>query len=85
MCQWLGTEPEGESWLRGRALKVETRAVGSRFCCAEVLDMVDAYVDIRRRRVWTKKVGNAKIVAIPSVRVRKQGPSPKSLSLLTLP
>lgn len=47
MCQWFGTEPEGESWLRGRALKAETRAVGSGISCAEVLHMVaDAYVDI---------------------------------------
>ena len=56
MYQLLVTEPEGESWLRGRALKVKTRAVGSGFCCAEVLDMVDAYVDIRRRRVWTERM-----------------------------
>lgn len=46
MCQWLGTSPDGESWLRGRALKVETRAVGSGVCCGadegDVLDMVDA-------------------------------------------
>lgn len=48
MCQWFGTEPEGKSWLRGRALKAETRAVGSGFSCAEVLDMVDAYADIGR-------------------------------------
>lgn len=45
MCQWLGTRPDGESWLRGRALKVETRAVGSGVCCGaddnDVLDMVD--------------------------------------------
>ncbi len=29
MCQWFGTEPEGETLLRGRALNVDTRVVGS--------------------------------------------------------
>lgn len=52
MCQWLGTEAEGERWLRGRALKVGTSAVGSGVCYAEVLELVhtDVEVDMPRRR-----------------------------------
>lgn len=46
MCQWLGTEPEGENWLRGRALNVETSAVGSGWCCGEVVDMAGADKEI---------------------------------------
>lgn len=55
MCQWLGTDPEGESWLRGRALKVEIRAVGSESCCAEVFDMASTDVELdmsRWRTMW---------------------------------
>ena len=45
-CQWLGTEPEGENWLRGRALIVEMSAVGSGWCCGEVVDMADEDVEV---------------------------------------
>ena len=45
-CQFLGTVPEGESWLRERELKVGTRVVGSVLCCAEGFDMVDANVEL---------------------------------------
>ena len=42
----MGTEPEGETWLRGRALNVGTSAVGSGACCGEVADMVGADVEV---------------------------------------
>ena len=46
MCQWLGTEPEGENWVRGRALNVETSAVGSGWFCGEVVDMAGAGLEV---------------------------------------
>ena len=62
MCQWLGTEPEGENWLRGRALNVETSAVESGWCCGEEVDMAGADVEIDAPCQWARWRGRASLL-----------------------
>ena len=61
MCQWLGTEPEGENWLRGRALNVETSAVGSGGCGGELVDMAGADIEVDapcQQAMWRERASS---------------------------
>lgn len=81
----VGHRSRRREWLRGSALKVETREARSEACCAEVPDMAarKEELDLSRRRTMRKgggsSPGNASIGGSPSVRGRMQGFSLKTI------